>query len=471
MALPPAVSSTSPTKASLKAWWKQFTFVQRVKKDTQLYNHPLPKLSSGSTVFGIPLRESLRYASVHISTANAAGELYVWGYIPVVVAKCGLYLKEHGTEVQGVFRVSGSNKRMRELQVLFDTPPRYGKDLDWTKTMFTTHDVASVFRRYLTQMPEPIIPHDRYHDFRQVLNRQPPINTQEAIEAYKKLILSLPRPNQYLLLYVLDLLSVFARKSDKNLMTAQNLAVIFRPGVINHPSHEMMPTEHRLSQSVLEFLIAHQDWFMLDLPPPPRSDSILGHTSSPTSSPHNLFNEEDGNWKAQIIGRRRTTIDRGSINKAPSVKVLVGGDTQNGKRGPLETVFKADENGQITPTTIRRSSIGDRIVVDDIALGEGPVTVKRSRTLPSRRDEVVDSKSETVLTEEPDSYVVDPELGKSREHAVATIAAATQPRASISTSPSSSPNASARKRLHNHSSSTDSTSRPGTMESKHHRKS
>jgi hypothetical protein len=39
------------------------------------------------TVFGKPLKESLRYASVQISTANANGELYVWGYIPVVVAK------------------------------------------------------------------------------------------------------------------------------------------------------------------------------------------------------------------------------------------------------------------------------------------------------------------------------------------------------------------------------------------------
>lgn len=33
------------------------------------------------------LKESLKYASVQISTANANGELYVWGYIPVVVAK------------------------------------------------------------------------------------------------------------------------------------------------------------------------------------------------------------------------------------------------------------------------------------------------------------------------------------------------------------------------------------------------
>ena len=35
----------------------------------------------------------------------------------------------------------------------------------------------------------------------------------------------MPRPNQYLLLYVLDLLSVFARKSDKNLMTATSMCL------------------------------------------------------------------------------------------------------------------------------------------------------------------------------------------------------------------------------------------------------
>lgn len=37
---------------------------------------------------------------------------------------------------------------------------------------------------------------------------------------YKRLIRSMPRANQYLLLYVLDLLSVFARKCERNLMTA-----------------------------------------------------------------------------------------------------------------------------------------------------------------------------------------------------------------------------------------------------------
>jgi len=42
----------------------------------------------------------------------------------------------------------------------------------------------------------------------------------ETIKTYQNLIAKMPKPNQYLLLYVLDLLSVFARKSEVNLMTA-----------------------------------------------------------------------------------------------------------------------------------------------------------------------------------------------------------------------------------------------------------
>ncbi|KAH8987082.1 hypothetical protein EDB86DRAFT_2194824 [Lactarius hatsudake] len=50
-----------------------------------------------------------------------------------------------------------------------------------------------------------------------------PYNQELVISTYKRLIHSMPHANQYLLLYVLDLLSVFARKSDKNLMTAQSM--------------------------------------------------------------------------------------------------------------------------------------------------------------------------------------------------------------------------------------------------------
>jgi GTPase-activating protein SAC7 len=207
--------------------------------------------------------------------------------------------------------VNGSAKRMRELQALFEAPPRYGKSLDWKQSAYTPHDVASVFRRYLTQMPEPVIPYDMYHSFRDSLAKEP-FNQEEVITTYKQLIRQMHRANQYLLLYVLDLLSVFARKSDKNLMNATNLAVIFRPGLLSHPDHELNPKEHALGQKVLEFLIAQQDWFMLDIPPPPPNEP---------GSPRSAMSEDDvtvfpsddehsgGGWKLvrdDRVSRRKT---------------------------------------------------------------------------------------------------------------------------------------------------------------------
>lgn len=337
--MPPSPPTTPPSPESLKQWWKRFKIVQAWRTTP-------PATSSPGGVFGVPLRQSLRYASVQISTANQNNELYVWGYIPVVVAKCGLFLKQKGTEIEGIFRINGSNRRMRELQIIFETPPRYGKNIQWDDYSFTPHDVASIFRRFLTQMPEPIVPHSLYNDFRNAYSKKP-FNKEELIGTYKRLIGRLPLANQYLLLYVLDLLTVFARRSDVNKMTATNLAVIFRPAVLNHPDYEMSPEHHKQSQEVLEFLIENQDWFMLDIPPPPRKDSILvtkteknglssrarnpfssllNQSTLPTAEPEDLGlyvgpvsdEEDEGGWKfagslnGASVGRRRTFSERGS---------------------------------------------------------------------------------------------------------------------------------------------------------------
>ena len=86
-----------------------------------------------------------------------------------------------------------------------------------------------------------------------------------AIAAYQKLIIELPPLNRQLLLYILDLLAVFASKSEQNRMTSANLAAIFQPGLLSHPSHDMSPSEYRLSQDVLIFLIENQDSFLVGM--------------------------------------------------------------------------------------------------------------------------------------------------------------------------------------------------------------
>ena len=98
------------TPQALRAWWSGFKRA-RGKKDqpTSRFTH-LPCLASTLTfvaptagqapgIFGIPLNVSIKYANVAISLMNEKGESFIYGYVPIVVAKCGVFLKEKGTHL------------------------------------------------------------------------------------------------------------------------------------------------------------------------------------------------------------------------------------------------------------------------------------------------------------------------------------------------------------------------------------
>lgn len=88
----------------------------------------------------------------------------------------------------------------------------------------------------------------------------------KKIVAYQELISKLPPPHSCLLMYLLDLLSLFAHHSDENLMDSKNLASVFQPGVLSHPSHALSPGEYMTSAAVLKFLIDNQSSFTLPQP-------------------------------------------------------------------------------------------------------------------------------------------------------------------------------------------------------------
>ena len=149
----------------------------RQHRDSFLQSNSL--FDENSKYFGVPLQQALNEASAKISilaTEQADGLNY--GEIPVVVAKCGVYLKKNGLTVEGLFRVGGSSKRIKELQIIFNSPPNYGKKLNWDG--FTVHDAASVLRRYLNALPEPLIPLDMYELFRE------PLRSRKRIISYMK---------------------------------------------------------------------------------------------------------------------------------------------------------------------------------------------------------------------------------------------------------------------------------------------
>lgn len=281
------------------------------------------------------------------------------------------------TDAEGIFRLSGSAKRIKDLQVIFNSPDRYGKGLDWTG--YTVHDAASIFRRYLNQLPEPIVPYEFYERFRDPLryHQAQAVGPSEGqlgdkghfdldavVVKYQKLITELPPLNRQLLLYLLDLLAVFASKSDLNRMTSSSLATIFQPGILSHPSHEMVPQEYRLSQDVLTFLIEHQDHFLIGM--------------SGTAVDEKTVKDVEGGPPVRSPSQTpKVALGRSASNAS-------GGADSLRKHGVRRNVSVSSRSSRDTasngiPTPLTPSAGGA------LASGSPVVGVKRSNTVPSKR--------------------------------------------------------------------------------------
>ncbi|KAF5010818.1 hypothetical protein FDECE_3027 [Fusarium decemcellulare] len=222
---------------------------------------PEPEAEHLPAVFGVPLRETIRYANVAISRFDDAGNSQIYGYIPITVAKTCDFLKWEATHIEDIFATAGDYVRMSKLQQIFDSPPDYGKGLDWQGC--TVHDAAGILLRYLKSLPEPIIPYSCYEKFLEELmpfaDRE--LTTEESadvLEVATKLVKDLPRLNRQLLLYVLDIVGVVAFWSDHNKMTDVRLVSVFQPSIISGPPDKMDAEAHHMTASVAKLLVKNE---------------------------------------------------------------------------------------------------------------------------------------------------------------------------------------------------------------------
>lgn len=339
------------------------------------------------------MKQSITYANVAISLQDAQGKSYIYGYVPIVVAKCGVYLKEHATNVEGIFRLSGSERRIKELQTIFDSPDRYGKGLDWTG--YTVHDAANVLRRYLNHLPEPIVPLDLYERFREPLrgHAYEAVGDSEAIQypadfdeekvisIYQQLITELPPLNRQLLLYILDLLAVFASKADENRMGSANLAAIFQPGMLSHPDHAMSPAEYQLNQCVLIFLIQNQDHFLIGMRGTAADEQTVQAVQKGGVPPANA--------PSTPLPRVKTTIARSSSNAsagADSVRKF------GGVRRNVSTSSRHSRQSNGAPSPASPASVTQQ---------NSSNGVHRSNTVPSKRSPALPSSRRPKASASP----------------------------------------------------------------------
>lgn len=274
--------------------------------------------------------------------------------VPSVVAVCGRYLREKGQHVQGIFRINGSVKRVQKLQFEFNERPLYGREVDWNG--YTLHDTATILRRYLITLPESVISANYYQSFLDKLAE--PIPDDVKARDFGAMISAFSTESQNTLLYMLDLLSLFAQpeNSSRTLMNASNLAAVLQPCLLVHPGHLANPQEYGKAKEVIEFLIVHAAELC----------ASLGSINGQQNHRYTMMTDDSRNHGSEdfvMVGENTYNYDK-SARDVPSAGLIIFGPPDAGRTDKESTEKQSQYAQRSDPSSTSSQNSGDLIAAE-----------------------------------------------------------------------------------------------------------
>ena len=161
-------------------------------------------------------------------------------------------LKKNGENIEGIFRLNGSDSKTKILIEHLDNGPIK----DWSQ-FEDIHTISTALKRYFRQLSkqEPLMPFRLYDQCIEASK----CNINESISKFIHITKQMDLPRYYLLSYLLRFLSYIASKSSKNLMNPKNLSVCFGPNIVcsDQPDSAYAMQQSFYSNLSLEILIEH----------------------------------------------------------------------------------------------------------------------------------------------------------------------------------------------------------------------
>uniref|UniRef100_A0A673CS24 Myosin IXAa n=1 Tax=Sphaeramia orbicularis TaxID=375764 RepID=A0A673CS24_9TELE len=147
--------------------------------------------------------------------------------VPLVVEKLINYIEMHGLYTEGIYRKSGSTNKIKELKQGLDTDVN-SMNLD----DYNIHVIASVFKQWLRDLPNPLMTFELYGEFIRAMALQ---DKKEMIRGVYSVIDQLSRTHLNTLERLIFHLVRIALQEETNRMSANALAIVFAPCILRCP--------------------------------------------------------------------------------------------------------------------------------------------------------------------------------------------------------------------------------------------
>ncbi|KAJ8393783.1 hypothetical protein AAFF_G00056980 [Aldrovandia affinis] len=143
--------------------------------------------------------------------------------IPSFVNKCVETVEKRGLEADGVYRVSGNLATIQKLRFIVDQEDELNlDDCQWEDI----HVVTGALKMFFRELPEPLLP---YRFFEPLVEAIKTKDYKQRVQAVKKLVHQLPKPNHETLKLLFRHMQKILSKSLKNRMSTQGFGIVFGP--------------------------------------------------------------------------------------------------------------------------------------------------------------------------------------------------------------------------------------------------
>ena len=126
-------------------------------------------------------------------------------------------LKRGAAHTEGIFRLPGNLKKVDDMAIGTND----GKDMISGAAL---NDIASLFKKWFRELPNPVVPIDRVNDIVNLFD--------DGAKEYIPFVNTLPRPHKMVLMFLIGFLQELVKTENETKMTAKNFAIVFGPNII-----------------------------------------------------------------------------------------------------------------------------------------------------------------------------------------------------------------------------------------------
>ncbi|XP_028249112.1 rho GTPase-activating protein 15 [Parambassis ranga] len=143
--------------------------------------------------------------------------------VPKFVQMCLDAIEKRGLEVDGLYRVSGNLATIQKLRFIVDQEEALDLDHNQWEDI---HVVTGALKMFFRELPEPLFPFRFFQPFVEAIRIKEP---RDKVQAVKKLMQQLPKPNQDTMKLLFSHLQRVLDFTKKNLMSTQGIGIVFGP--------------------------------------------------------------------------------------------------------------------------------------------------------------------------------------------------------------------------------------------------